>query len=214
MIYIKLPLILRIKKERHKEIAKAQDILVETLYPVFDKAVLHGDTAIWRCYSGKRFSEDIDVYIPKDTEKINSYFAKLKERGIELKKKKITENSLYSELLFSGVSVRFEASFRQIDGILSEYEGADGNLITVFTLSPEALIKEKVSAYLGRRKIRDLYDIFFLAMISDKAAIKKDLTHLVFAFKPPLDEDELKVLILEGIVPDYKKMLEYLRRQA
>ena len=65
MISQKIPLALRIKKAQHKEIAEAQDIVVEELYRIFSKAVFHGGTSIWRCYNGNRFSEDIDVYNQK-----------------------------------------------------------------------------------------------------------------------------------------------------
>ncbi|MBM3309818.1 MAG: hypothetical protein FJY77_06125, partial [Candidatus Altiarchaeales archaeon] len=53
-----IPLALRLKKQAHKKVAEAQDIIVRELYNVFDNAVLHGGTAIWRCYQGNRFSED------------------------------------------------------------------------------------------------------------------------------------------------------------
>jgi len=59
----RIPLGLRIKRKRHREIAFLQDIIVEKLYEIFSKAVIHRETAIWRCYDGNRFSEDIDVYI-------------------------------------------------------------------------------------------------------------------------------------------------------
>jgi predicted nucleotidyltransferase component of viral defense system len=59
-----IPLILRLKRANHKELAKAQDIIVKALYETFNEAVFHGGTCIWRCYGGNRFSEDIDVYLP------------------------------------------------------------------------------------------------------------------------------------------------------
>jgi predicted nucleotidyltransferase component of viral defense system len=62
----KIPLSQRLKRRQHIEIARLQDIVMETLYRVFPESVLHGGTAIWRCYSGSRFSEDIDVYLEKD----------------------------------------------------------------------------------------------------------------------------------------------------
>ena len=72
MTEIKIPLILKLKRAQQKEIAKAQDIIVNTLYEVFENAVLHGGTSIWRCYNGNRFSEDVDVYIVKDNIEIPS----------------------------------------------------------------------------------------------------------------------------------------------
>ena len=68
-----LPIILTLKKEFQKKIARAQDIIVEEMGKHFNQVVLHGGTAIWRCYKGNRFSEDVDVYISKDLNKIN-YF--------------------------------------------------------------------------------------------------------------------------------------------
>src|SRR3989338_2485843 len=137
-----IPLILRLKKVNHREIAKAQDIIVQTLYEIFDNAVFHGGTSIWRCYKGNRFSEDIDVYIPKETDKINLFFNALLKKGFAIEKKKIAKNSIFSTLHFGRTVVRFEAIFKKASGSLKEYETADGNFITVYTLEPEELIAE------------------------------------------------------------------------
>lgn len=207
-----IPLILRLKKERHKEIARAHDLIIETLYEIFGNAVLHGGTAIWRCYKGNRFSEDVDVYLPKDAKKIEAFFESLKKKGFVIEKKKISENSLFSSLNFNNIIARFEALFKKVEGIIGEYETADGNIMTVYTLSPEELIKEKVETYLKRAKIRDLYDIFFLLRhIKDKEKINGELKKLVSNFRKPIDEKELKILILEGLVPDTEKMLSYIK---
>ncbi len=207
-----IPLILKLKKASHKEIARAQDIIVETLYSLFDKAVLHGGTSIWRCYNGNRFSEDIDVYLPKDINKVTALFEALEKKGFQAIKKKIGENSIYSSFKFNRVLVRFEAIFKRTQGTLKEYLTVDGNLITIYTLTPEELIKEKVSAYLKRHKVRDLYDIFFLARyIKNKNLIEDDLNRLLSGFNQPVDEKELKVLIIEGLAPDVKKIVEYIQ---
>ncbi len=207
-----IPLIARLKKQAHRDIAKAQDIIVETLYLVFTDAVIHGGTAIWRCYQGNRFSEDVDVYLPKDKEQVAQFFEKLQQRGFEIDKKKIGEVSIYSQLHLNRTAVRFEAIFKQIDGHLKDYETAEGNWVSIYTLTPAELIKEKVAAYLGRRKIRDLYDIIVLLRhVSVAADIQKDLNRLIVGFKEPLDEEELAVLILEGLIPTTSKMLEYIK---
>src|SRR3989338_3496370 len=157
-----IPLILRLKKQAHREIAKTQDLIVEVLFSISNEAVMHGGTAIWRCYGGNRFSEDIDVYLPKNLEKIELFFEKMKQRGFTIEKKKIGKNSLYSNLDFNGTTVRFEALFKKVEGHLQDYETAESNFITINTLTAEELIKDKVQTYLKRCKIRDLYDIFFL----------------------------------------------------
>lgn len=209
-----IPLISRLKKKLHKEVTQAQDLIVEELYHVFDDAVLHGGTAIWRCYQSKRFSEDVDAYIPRDIKRINTLFENLRKKGFSIKKKRVKENSIFSVLQFNKVIVRFEAIFKKVKGILKEFETAEGNLITVYTLTPEQLIEEKVSAYLKRTKIRDLYDVFFLLRhVKNIKIIKPHLKNLVENFKMPEDKHELKVLIIEGIVPTVGDMLEYIKCQ-
>lgn len=207
-----IPLILRVRKENHKQIAKAQDLIVETLYEIFDDAVLHGGTAIWRCYKGNRFSEDVDAYIPKNAKKINLFFSSLAKKGFQIKKKKISENSIYSNLSLNNTDVRFEAIFKKVRGFLKEYETAESNLITVYTLTPEEFIHEKVSTYMKRKKIRDLYDVFFLLRhVNNSEEIKKELDKLAKNYEKPADEQDLKVIIIEGLVPSSDKMMEYIR---
>src|SRR3989338_8712536 len=93
-----LPLGLRIRRTSHREVAKAQDLLVQAVYEVFPETVLHGGTAVWRCYQGNRFSEDVDIYLHKDSRRIEELFALLEKRGFALIKKKMTENAIYSKL--------------------------------------------------------------------------------------------------------------------
>ena len=207
-----IPLLLKIKREQHKNIARAQDIIIETIYKFFDKAVLHGGTAIWRCYKSNRFSEDIDMYINRDLDKIELFFKELEKIGFLIEKKKIGENSIYSSLRFNNCNVRFEALFKKSESQLADYETIDGNYITIYSLNPENLIKEKVDTYLKRRKIRDLYDIFFLLRyVKNKNEININLKKLLNKFETPADENDLKILIFEGLVPKTDKMVEYIK---
>lgn len=212
----KIPLILRLKKQIHRNVAEAQDLIVRALYDVFPDAVLHGGTAIWRCYNGNRFSEDIDAYILKEQDKLKEFFENLKKIGFAVHKKKVSERSIFSTLELNRTIVRFEALFKDASkkSSLREYETADGNLITVNTLSPESLIKEKVDAYLNRLKVRDFYDIFFLIRYAKTEEISSSLKKLAENFKKPVDEKELRVLLTEGITPDTEKMLEYIKNKV
>jgi len=211
---VNIPLQAKLKREIHRKIAYAQDLVVREVYSVFDKAVLHGGTAVWRCYSGNRISEDIDAYIPRNLEKINLFFENLEKKGFVIEKKKIGECSLYSGLKLNRTFVRFEALFKNVKGELKEYETIDGNLISVYTLLPEELIKEKINAYLARLKVRDIYDVFFLLKyVKDKDKIKKELGKLILNFKNPIDEKELKVLITEGIIPNAEEIVRYIKRE-
>ena len=207
-----IPLILELKKARHKNIAAAQDLIIEELLRIFSNAVLHGGTAIWRCYKGNRFSEDIDIYIPRNIEKIDLLFNALTKRGFIVIKKKISKNSLYSELELNRTKVRLEAIFKNIKGKLVEYETVEGNLITIYSLSPEQIINEKVETYLKRLKIRDLYDIFFLIRhVREEKEVEDKINKLIKNYKRPIDEKELRILIIKGLIPRKEDMLIYIK---
>ena len=208
-----IPLILRLKKGAHKDVAIAQDLIMQEATGIFNEGVLHGGTAIWRCYNGNRFSEDIDMYIKKDLERINLFFKNLERSGFAISKKKIGDNSIYSELIWNRTSVRFEAIFKKANGSLKEYETAEGTYLTVYTLTPAELIIEKIDAYVKRLKVRDLYDIFFLLRyVEDINKIKNNLRILIKEFKKPIDEKTLKILIIEGLTPATDKMKDYIRQ--
>jgi len=211
----RIPLINRIKKESHRQIAQAHDIIVEEIMKIIPEAVFHGGTSIWRCYNGNRFSEDLDFYLPNNKKKIEALFENLNKKGFVIKKKKISENSVYSELILDRLSVRFESTFQKIKGVLLDYEKIDSGFLKIYGLSREQLINEKARTYLARRKIRDLYDIFFLLkFMGDLNPVAGVLKELIKNYSPPLDEDDLKVIILEGIVPKSEEMIEYIQRKC
>jgi len=207
-----IPLSLRIKRIAHRRIALAQDIIVDEVYKEFGRAVLHGGTAIWRCYAGRRFSEDLDFYLPHEEHKLRQLFENIEKKGFAPIKKRISDKSVYSEFEIERGRVRLEAIYKKVDGTIADYETADGNVISVYSLTPEDLIKEKVEAYLRRYKIRDLYDIFFLIrLVKNLDTIKTALQRLVKAYRPPPDETNLKAIILEGIIPTSKEMIQYVK---
>jgi predicted nucleotidyltransferase component of viral defense system len=208
----RIPLSIRLKRDTHRKMALAQDIIVEEVYRAFPVAVLHGGTAIWRCFQGKRFSEDLDFYLPKDEVLINQVFDDLAKKGFIVKKKKVGENSLYSELEINRVSVRLEAVFAKMAGILSDYETVDGNFMSIYSLSREGFLQEKTIAYMGRKKIRDLWDIYFLlhGPVSLREC-EKQLKAFIDSYTPPIDEADLKTIITEGITPTSKELFTYIR---
>ena len=209
----KIPLQIRLKREVHRKIAYAQDLVVKEVYNVFNKAVLHGGTAIWRCYNGKRFSEDLDFYFPKEKKKINLLFANLEKIGFEIKKKKISENSVYSELEFNRIIVSLEATFLTCRPIICDYEMSDGNLISIYSLSIEDFLSEKAKTYIKRFKIRDLWDVFFLLKFVDNISSVKEINSLIKNYKKPDDEADLKTILLEGIAPTSEEMIQYIKRK-
>lgn len=209
----RIPLQIKLKRQVHRKIASAQDLIIKEVYSVFNTAVLHGGTAIWRCYSGKRFSEDLDFYLSKDKEGIERLFEGLKKSGFKIKKKKISENSIYSELELDRTSVRLEATFQNILGVICDYEMSDGNFISIYSLTPEAFLIEKANTYLKRLKIRDLWDVFFLLKNVENPTTIKEIGSLIKNYKKPVDEENLRAILLEGMVPSAQEMLEYIRRK-
>lgn len=213
-----LPINKKLKKRMHKTIALVQDVLVMDMYNSFSTAVIHGGTATWRCYGSNRFSEDIDVYLPITMKEKNleNFINSLKGKGFSVDKFKKTNNSIFAKFSYLGVMVRFEVVFKNVkDFITKNFEMSDGTFILVNTLKPEEMIKEKVSAYFKRKKVRDLYDIFFLLkFVEEDIEVKNALAKLIKEFVNPLDEGELKVLIISGSVPSTKDMLEVIEKWA
>jgi predicted nucleotidyltransferase component of viral defense system len=209
----RIPLQARLKKEAFRKIAYAQDLVVSQVYAVFDKAVLHGGTAIWRCYNGRRFSEDLDFYLPKDKKRIDLLFSKLEGIGFTIIKKKVSDSSIFSELEIDRTRVRLEATFQKIAGVICDYEQSDGNIISVYSLLPDVFMAEKATTYLKRLKIRDLWDVFFLLNDTQKIGKIREIGLLLKNYEKPADESDLKAIILEGIVPSSEQMIDYIRRK-
>ncbi len=206
---MKIPLHLKLRKKAHQDIAYAQDIMIEEAYNFFPRAVLHGGTAIWRCYGGNRFSEDIDMYLPNKNN-IDDFFKHLESRGFFIIKKRVKQNSLYSIMEFNRAEVRFEAVFaRKTNVVLKEYETADGLLINVYTFSTDDLLDEKITTFLKRGKIRDLYDIFFLLRFAENK-INVPVEKIIKA--PVNDEENLKAIIISGPIPSSVEMRSYIKK--
>lgn len=212
-----LPLAVRLKRRAHKSVALAQDVLMAEVYGIFPDCVLHGGTAIWRCYGGGRFSEDIDAYLPTHDEGAVRRFRRgVIAKGMEELKFKATENTVFGKFEHSGAVVSFEAALRPSPThVVKPYEMLDGGFMLVNTLSPEELVLEKVSAYTSRRKVRDLYDIFFLLnLVNDKEKVLKSVAKMVREYRRPVDEGQLKVIVVAGAVPSSEDMLEGMRGWA
>jgi predicted nucleotidyltransferase component of viral defense system len=212
-----LPLDKRLKKQLHRNIALAQDILIMEVYNGFPQAVVHGGTALWRCYGSNRFSEDIDLYLPISARKesFRSLLDGLLGKGFIIEKFKKTEGSIFSKYSYLGVAVRLEAVFKKVKApVLRKFEMTDGTFILVNTLKPEEMLEEKIRTYFERRKVRDLYDVFFLTRTVEKQRVRGSVLKLVEKFTMPVDEKELKALIISGSIPKAEEMLESVRRWA
>jgi predicted nucleotidyltransferase component of viral defense system len=212
-----IPLERKLKKKVHLQVALAQDILVNEIYRFFPRAILHGGTAIWRCFGSNRFSEDLDFYLSSfNKEKLSQFLKNLENLGFSKLKFRQTKNAIFSQFEYTQAIVRFEAIAKKIKEYQTvSFEMIDGNSIIVNTLYPKDLIKEKISAYLKRQKIRDLYDIFFLIKFVKRDSQNKSIiNNFLKKYSLPKDEANLKTLIISGAVPKVENMIEELKKWA
>lgn len=211
------PLGTRLKRRGHRSVALAQDMLVAEAYDAFPDCVLHGGTSIWRCYGGGRFSEDVDVYLPpREGDATRRFRGGLVAKGLKELKFKVTRNTVFGKYQMDGSVVSFEAALGKPPGsVVRPYEMLDGSLMLVRTLSPEDLIIEKALAYSSRRKVRDLYDIFFLLNLAeDRSRILVVVQRMVAEYHKPVDEDQLNATVIAGVAPSAEEMLGGIRRWA
>lgn len=203
----------KILRGRLLEIAELQDLLVIELSRRFD-FVLHGGTAVWRIYGGKRFSYDVDVYLAKP-EGVMKF---LSDAGwAELTKHRITGTGRAFFRMEDRVPVELEISpppegLRPVEG---DFWLTDGTSMVVKTLSPEDLLRQKVDAFIDRRKARDLYDIYYLLDFCERERIMDPLGRLLSLLEsPPDDFDGLRELVLVGRTPDFDAIRFKVRTHA
>ena len=209
---MKIPLF-KLLKGKLLRIAELQDWIIIELSKKFD-FILHGGTAIWRVYGGKRFSFDIDIY-HKNPEKILNHFKT--NNQIKTTKSRITSSNVVYLRIKDTEEVELEVSpiFKRITPVEKEFWLTDGSSMLIKTLSPEDLVKEKIEAFINRRKSRDLYDIYYLLDFCDRQIIKpymrKLLPHLE---KMPDDFKRLNELVLIGKPPSFETIKEKVMRYA
>lgn len=211
-----VPIERRLSNEVQARMARLQDLAIDALYSVDEKIVLHGGTAIWRCYSGNRFSDDLDLYV-KTKGEISSIrndmpFA-LKRYGIEVPKASAIGNSTVMNIRDSGAEVRLEigvapSALRPVE---MSFERSNGMRTSILTLSPEDLIAEKIVTYSSRRYARDLYDIYHLSPLSSVRAVQKIVCAFIDDIKPPVDEGSLESIVYSGAAPSFGGMVDSIR---
>lgn len=209
-----VPLEKRLRKKMHVEIAKLQDEVVEILYMVNNEFILHGGTAIWRCYKGNRFSEDLDFYFQNLSQIEEKLKTKINERGLILVKYKKTKNLVFCKISNGSVEIRVEINYSARKEYVSKsFEKTDGTFMTIFTLSLNDLVLEKVNAYKNRKFIRDLYDIYHLSNEECGANASLEIKKLLTFIPKPIDENNIKVLVYSGAIPTFTHMVAELKKR-
>ncbi len=212
-----LPIMKMLKKREQQEIAIFQDIVVRMLYQADSTVVLHGGTAVWRCFGGNRFSSDIDAYIVQQStiEKVKKGIqATAQEYNIKVEKIKDTGNLLFIRFSSGASYLRVEINYKKekINPISTGFEMTDGTHINVLTLTPEDLMLEKIGAYSDRRFMRDIYDIYVLSdRIPENSKIRAKVIDFLSDIEPPVNEKALEGLVYAGTAPNFSSMVDHLR---
>lgn len=123
-----------------------------------DQFILKGGTALSMCYGLDRFSEDIDLDGKKqDIKEIVKRFAERFNLNLRIAK----DTAVVKRCLLDfghEHPLKIEVSYRNQD--ISNQDWHEVNGIRVYTI--DSLARMKASAYAGRDKIRDLYDLSFI----------------------------------------------------
>ena len=212
------------------EKAKMEDTLTEILYRKHRELVFHGGTAIWRCYSGNRFSRDIDFYFGIKDEKEKEVFFNgtkkfMKDLGYAVKESGYDNirGTMYV-VVESYAKMKIDINFRMKTGIPVEYSRVDDSKMIVLALTPSQLLTEKIEAYEDKMnytqeysepEVQDLYDMYHLtSFIKTKNRIPiVRMRKLVKSIEedPPRNFRSLDHLILNGISPSFEMMINHLK---
>ena len=212
-----LPIIKLLKRREYQDLAKFQDMVVTGLYQADSRIVLHGGTAIWRCFSGSRLSYDIDAYVSskKELKELKgSILSVATAQGVRVEKIKDTRNLIFMAFSFEGAYLKVEMNYAKkgLHPVAMRFEKVDGTYTEVLALSAEELILEKMAAYSDRRFIRDIYDMYILSdYVKDTRSIRGKVLAFTDRIEKPVNEKDLAALIYAGPVPSFRNMVEHIR---
>ncbi len=191
--------------------AELQDRVMEIIADSVNGWCFHGGTAIWRCYGGKRFSKDIDMYM-KGRKDITKVLNRLRQAGFMVKKDAERRTTGFYTIRNS-TDISLQIKIKPESCGIATYTNIDGTMMDVYAISPEGLVLEKIAAYNNRMLERDIYDIKVLApSVVDKERIAATLEEFLKGIKRPKDEGALRGLVYEGIIPSFDEIVDYLKR--
>ena len=222
---------MELRDPTHVDKAKLEDMLIEILYSRYTNLVFHGGTAIWRCYSGNRFSRDLDFYmkVKSSSEKMQEYRAVskfLQENEFIIKEKGYSKlnDTMHFVVESAGIKMKIDINFNYKNGIPVDYCRIDGSRIVVLSLNPIQLLEEKVIAYEDKLnndggfkhpEAHDLYDMWYLVSLIKKVdpKIVKKLKGLIAKIenKPPTDISSLDHIVITGLPPSFELMIKRLK---
>ncbi len=207
--------------------AIVEDEIVDLILKHYSEFVMHGGTAVWRCYGGNRFSRDVDFYSNLEPSRESSFQKELHklltDNGYPIREEKYNNRTNTLHVIFRGgdTTGKLDITFAKAKGMAVEYLRVDGAKRIIRALSPERLIEEKMDTYsskheTGSHELQDLYDIMILKDRLDGQAknIREKMKAFLALIKatPPKDENELKLLLLTGIAPSFNDIMGILER--
>lgn len=205
----------RLTDASQRQKAILQDRAIEIIFSVASDAVLHGGTAIWRCYSGERFSKDLDFYFKKESA-LQKTLNGLAQGGFwcELQQTRKANFGLYRNYILrrGNADIALQVTLAKINGDLIRYETSNGAYRNINSLSAERLLLEKAEALSDRRKARDLYDIWILKNYTFSQKTAGILDRALTKHPKIIDFDELKHTVY-GMLPSEGAMKEDILRR-
>ncbi len=195
---------------KHVQLQKArlQDEIARALALEGRGTVFHGGTGIWRCFSGGRFSQDVDVYVWKES-KLNGILNRLKLAGLQAYRGRQRRYNCYT-ISNDATEVSIQVNERKVNGVLRNYEAVSGSYISLYILDPQTLFKEKIETYRNRREERDVYDLKVLTGYVEKGSVRRVLSAFLADIKEPSDRGSLKDVVYKEAPPSFEDLVEYL----
>ncbi len=205
-----------LKTPQQINLARLQDAIVESVYEIDSNIVMHGGTAIWRCYNGNRFSDDVDIYLSeREFAKLNKEFTwKLPRRNLKMDYPTGIGSKIFVYNDYARTKLEVMNKPKTLKSVARAYQKIDGSALVIKTLTAEDFIFEKIDTYSSREYIRDIYDIFHLMSVEklDKR-IRSALVEFIKTVKRPKDEEKLKELVYSGSIPTFDEMIESIRER-
>ncbi|WMT44468.1 MAG: nucleotidyl transferase AbiEii/AbiGii toxin family protein [Cuniculiplasma divulgatum] len=211
---MKLPIAKQLKKQSQVQIAFLQDEIIDVLYSLTDDLVFHGGTAIWRCYEGKRFCEDLDFYSHSFPEILTEFQESVMSHGLSVPRIKDTGDAISLTIKNNNAMVRVEVNHvSSVTGNQMAYELSDVTHVEVLSLTADQFINEKMLAYTDRRYIRDIYDIYHISTNYQLlASTRINLMEFLSDLPPTVDEPVLRTLVYTGLTPTFENMVRDIKR--
>lgn len=193
--------------EQNKELVNLEKLEIEVLHNLnsrrlLDELYFGGGTMLRLCHGLNRYSTDLDFWIKPDAESAKIY-AKLKEALSVNYTISDNQNKFYS-LVFqikspiSKRSLKIEIRKEQ-DNFEWERRIAFSNFtnkqVQLNSLTLDQMMKNKISALLSRKIIRDVFDIDFLVKRGVKINVEKFKLETMLKVIESFNERDLKVTL-------------------